>query len=823
VNLKALKQPPVLITAAVIALVCLFELSSKLSKSFNIFQPLELITYDWRVRQAVATKPRAAENLGVIVIDDASIKAVNDQRKYTFPWPRRMYAELLKELSRQQAKVVGFDILFSEVLPRSPETDVAIMQGVTMSSDGYFAQQLRRSSNVVLAAGDGLLPVDQFRTNALATGDISTAGLHADGILRRFRPFTFYTNWHPVLVKSGANLTRMRVEPRRLVLLDDRGQPLLDNGKEVTVPLDKDGNMDVNELLERPLPSSQSPWQKPFTIERVWQMGVILAARELNLDLENAVIEPRQIILRGPGVERRLPLDAEGYLYINWTLTFSDRRLLQDSFDKVLTLAEAARQNTNAPMPWRGRLVMVGSTGTGNNISDIGPTPLEQGSYLVSKHWNVASSIITGQFVRESPLWLNWLVIIGLGVASFFITSKLGAPWSSVWLLVAAAAYVGIALWCFVQFHYWLPIVLPVLGAMLVNHTSLVTYQVIFEQAEKRRVKSIFNKVVSPNIVSELLRAEKLDLGGSRAMITVFFADVRGFTELTDVAQRRAEEYVRENKLEGAAAEACHDQQAKETLSTVNLYLATIADQIAKHNGTLDKYIGDCVMAFWGAPVPSKFHAVSCVKAAIDAQRAMYALNQERFAENKRRDTENQGRALYGKPPLPQLALLSLGTGINTGMAVVGLMGSEANVINYTVFGGTVNLASRLEGVSGRGRIIIGETTYAELKNLDPALAATCVSLEPVTVKGIKRPVTIYEVPWKPTEAAPAPKQHLSATEDNTQVLMKQAGGLPALTELNTGQGSGVTQIFAKPAATPPAPAPEKPAEPAPADPPKPH
>ena len=93
--------------------------------------------------------------------------------------------------------------------------------------------------------------------------------------------------------------------------------------------------------------------------------------------------------------------------------------------------------------------------------------------------------------------------------------------------------------------------------------------------------------------------------------------------------------------------------------------------------------------------------------------------------------------------------MLALGTGINTGTVTVGLMGSEAHILNYTVFGREVNLASRLEGVSGRSRVIIGEETFLELRRLAPALAATCIALEPVTVKGFRQPVVIYEVPWQ--------------------------------------------------------------------------
>ena len=331
----------------------------------------------------------------------------------------------------------------------------------------------------------------------------------------------------------------------------------------------------------------------------------------------------------------------------------------------------------------------------------------------------------------------------------FRSTLQLRALTASLVVISVILAYILIGFFLFVQYRYWIPLVIPVVGAMLMTHVSMVTYRVRAEQNERRRVKSVFAKIVSPNVVNELLDAEKLSLQGARRHITVFFADVRGFTEMTDLHQARAEDFVRENGLTGDAAEAHQDRQAHETLDTVNQYLATIADKVKEHNGTLDKYIGDCVMAFWGAPTANEKHALSCVRAAIDAQRAMYELNQERSRENTRREQENAALVAAGKPPLLALPLLALGTGINTGTAIVGLMGSDAHILNYTVFGRVVNLASRLEGVSGRGRIIIGDSTFKEIQRDDPALAATCVELPPVTVKGIKNAVANYEVPWR--------------------------------------------------------------------------
>jgi len=133
-------------------------------------------------------------------------------------------------------------------------------------------------------------------------------------------------------------------------------------------------------------------------------------------------------------------------------------------------------------------------------------------------------------------------------------------------------------------------------------------------------------------------------------------------------------------------------------------------------------------------------------------KRAIDQLNQRRGEQNRQREIENKARISAGLKPKPLLPLLLLGTGINTGIVTAGLMGSQAKQKNYTVFGHEVNLASRLEGLSGHGHIFISESTYAHLLSADPQLAANCIVQPPVEIKGIRTAVRIYEVPWRRDE-----------------------------------------------------------------------
>ncbi|HLP75531.1 MAG TPA: adenylate/guanylate cyclase domain-containing protein, partial [Candidatus Paceibacterota bacterium] len=600
-------------------------------------------------------------------------------------------------------------------------------------------------------------PPPLFATNALALGDITTdTNKDSDGVLRRAQAFHWQRNWHPAFkqVESdpdyGVDLKNVRVEPGQIILPRS-------NGEEIKIPIDSEGRFELADFGGGNLPPGMPSKARAFTEERRWHMGIVLAARQLGLDLDHPDVDlvcGRIVLRNSAGDERIIPVDRNGFFYISWCITEKDPRLFKEPIQKLLLQDRWRLDGTNnLPSNWAGKLAIVGSSATGNDLTDRGATPLERDTLLVSEHWNVANSILTGRFVQRSSLTLDLLTIVVLGALSAFFTWRLRILVATSFVAILIAGYVAFAWLVYIQHQHWLPVVLPVGGALLMTHVSLITWRGVFEQSEQRRVKSIFSRIVSPNIVQELLGAEKFSLGGARREVTVLFADVRGFTEFTDTNQNQAESYAARQKLVGAEREAYFDEQARETLATVNTYLALVADIVKKHCGTLDKYIGDCVMAFWGAPTPNALHARDCVRAAIDAQRSLAELNHRRTEENRQREVENKARASAGLPPKSMLPVLTLGSGINTGLVTVGLMGSEAHISNYTVFGREVNLASRLESLSGRGRILISEGTYQHLLRDDSALAATCIALPDANVKGIRSAVKIYEVPWRSKES----------------------------------------------------------------------
>jgi class 3 adenylate cyclase len=755
VKLKTGKLVPVLLCCGAAGLMVLLQVLTSRDEHFGFAQRLEWMTFDWRVRHAAQQPSPFAPNLGLVFIDDETIDRVlggGFGYEAGLYWPRHVYGRVVQELRDQGAEAIAFDVLFAGL--RHDHPPAVLPDGTEEASDYYFARQLQEAGNVILAAVQHTVPPDLFRTNAWALGDITALRDH-DGILRRARAFEDYLIWHPAILHASTTFDDFTFNTNRLLFTAT-------NGARAELPIAADGTFDLAQFDELTKHKKFSPDVErravAFTRYRAWDLGITAAARYLKLDLTHAVVEPgRRIVLRGANnVERVIPIDAQGRFYIDWSLTHNDRRLTRESAHSVLhqqRQRELGRTNDLTPL-WQDKLVLIGSIASGNDLKDYGATPLEKETFLTSRYWNIANALIIGRFIHQPGGAMGIYLILCLSLLAGILTWNLRSLVAAMCVVLLGAIYVSVALYLYVEGRYWLPLVLPG-AALLLTHVTLVSYRAIFEQRERRRIRNIFAKIVSPNVVHELLEAEHLALGGARREVTVFFSDVRGFTEMTDESHAKAEEHVRERQLADTHADAYFDEQAQEVLRTVNLYLGTIADTIKQHEGTLDKYIGDCVMAFWGAPTPNEKHAVSCIRAAIDAQRAIHRLNQDRAVENKRREGENAERAKSSQPPLPMLKLLAMGTGINTGIVTVGLMGSEQHTFNYTVFGRDVNLASRLEGLSGRGRILIGESTYRALLKSDPDLAAACQELAPAAIKGFRGPVKMFEVQWRAAGATP--------------------------------------------------------------------
>src|SRR5439155_18361292 len=231
------------------------------------------MTYDQRIRQALRFSPAIATNLGFVFVDERSVAFVRTNRvlgyRFGLYWPRQVYGRLAHELSAQGAKAVAFDVIFGELRP--DHSPVRMADGSLQESDEFFASQLQRASNVILAVSKDLKLPALFRTNALGLGDIST-DKDPDGILRRAKAFSTYRQWHPLFEQAqqeyGFDLTQARIEQTSILLARA-------DGERIKVPLDKDGNFEVTAFVGDKLPAGMAPKAKPFTEERIWNMGVV--------------------------------------------------------------------------------------------------------------------------------------------------------------------------------------------------------------------------------------------------------------------------------------------------------------------------------------------------------------------------------------------------------------------------------------------------------------------------------------------------------------------------------------------------------------------
>lgn len=684
VNVFLARYAPLLVGGVVVLLLVLLLLAQRMFPSFELVERMEWMTYDWRVHSALEHPLPVSDRLGFVVLDNATLLELNKNFGYQWPLPRMLYGQLVKELFDQGAKAVAFDIFFQDRQRDIKEDRLKEADGTELSADEFFARCIERAGNVILSAPPG-----------------------GPGGGLDFPAPLFLEKAEAVGHAAGA--------------------------------ADEDG------VLRRVPPFVDDPVHG-----RVWQFAILLAARQLKLDLSRAVVQPERIIIPDSlGGSRIIPLDDRGNMLVDWSLKLGDKRLRGQNLLSVLrSYHRRAEGDKPVKAPWQDRLVIVGSIGSANNIRDRGATPIAKDGELFSVHLNVANSILMDRFVRRPSLWLQMLLVVGVSVVSGLLSWRLRVLWATLAVACLAAGYIAWAWWLYVAHRVWLPIVVPVAGSLIMTHASMAVFRLLLERHHRHHVRSLFGRIVSPNIVEMLVHQPQVSWKPTRRMMTVFFSDIRGFTEFTDRRRNEAESRVEKFGLTGDRAQAEFDKAAAETMDTVNLYLTAVVDCVTRHDGTLDKYIGDSVMAFWGAPLPNPRHAAGAVRAAMDAQRAVASLNSERAAENQRRLAINPERSLRGEAPLDPLELLQIGIGVNSGIMTVGFMGSEDHLSNFTVFGEGVNLASRFQALADSGIIIAGELTQREAVRQEPGLAPSFVSQDLTTVRGIAQPVATYRVLW---------------------------------------------------------------------------
>lgn len=386
-------------------------------------------------------------------------------------------------------------------------------------------------------------------------------------------------------------------------------------------------------------------------------------------------------------VVREIPLDNYGEMLVNHCGGFETFKYIPycDILDGKIDKEEL-----------KDKIVLLGFAASG--LFDRHATPFSPTLPGIETVANNINTCLNSDFISYPRSWSGFLSIIIVGCILTFFLPKL-SPWKSTILTLSVfALWSIICVYYFIGKQVWIEYI-PSAFLIFLSYISITSWRFITEEKEKKWLKKAFGQYLSPVVINEIMKnPDSLVLGGKRQEITVLFSDIRGFTTIS---------------------EACTPE---EVVALLNEYLTKMTEIVFKYEGTLDKFIGDAVMAFWNAPIPQEDHAQRAVFCAIEMMDELAILQDKWRAENR--------------------PIIDIGLGINTGEMIIGNMGS-IDKMDYTVIGDNVNLGARLESLNKefKTHIIISEATYRLVQG-----TVEVKDLGTTNVKGKTKPVEIYEV-----------------------------------------------------------------------------
>ncbi len=387
-----------------------------------------------------------------------------------------------------------------------------------------------------------------------------------------------------------------------------------------------------------------------------------------------------------------IPIDDRGRMLLNFPGHWED--FAHYSFTSVIDNAKNPETRADIEGEFADALVFVGETATGS--SDIGPTPLEDKYPLIGIHSLVVNSILTENFLRPAPLWMSLgLVILLVGLLTVFSFHVRPLVLLGVFG-ICVLLHIGICIYAFLFYHMLL-LALPGLLSLVVSCVGLVVLRTLNEQREKQFFRQTLERYFSPSVVRKIIdQPDILSLGGEKRRLTILFSDIVGFTPY------------------------CASRSPEEIKRTLNEYFDAMAEIVFQYEGTIDKYIGDGLMVFFGDPVRVESHALNAVRAACEMQQRCRSLKEQ---------WDREGRLS-----------LKVRIGIHTGEVIVGNMGTERRM-DYTVLGANVNLAQRLEMYAPPEGILLSEETYQETHT-----HVQTIPCKKIKVKGLDEEIPVYEV-----------------------------------------------------------------------------
>jgi len=411
------------------------------------------------------------------------------------------------------------------------------------------------------------------------------------------------------------------------------------------------------------------------------------------------VIIGQEVALKHPdGSVTHIPIDQNGQITINYRARQQDfqiegySRMAKGLIDKLQNKESAPRDHLP---PIKDNIVIIGVTFAG---TDASPTPLDLIAPLVSTHLNLLNNILQQDYLTNVSPWV-WMPIYALflfGVGSLMLRVGI-APMIPIGL-VALLFLAGVAFGALWFGNLLVPVTMPEVGILLLAG-AVPTKRFFGEEKEKQRVKRAMSAHLSQKVMDHILaHPDNVKLGGVKLEITVMFCDIRGFTKY------------------------CDNRDSAEVMDVLNDYMEEMTQVVHKYDGTVDKYIGDCIMAFWNAPQPQPDHAQRAVCCAMEMRYALAAFKTKRAGLD--------------------IELFECGIGIHTGEALVGNMGSSFKR-SYTAMGSTVNMGARLEALTKRlnERILISQDTLNQLTGEFPI-----TDRGEATVPGFETPIHVYAI-----------------------------------------------------------------------------
>jgi adenylate cyclase len=640
--------------------------------TFCEFFELKLYDLKFRFRGPIPV----GKEVAILAIDDESLKTVG-----RWPWSRDEMARVLTRLKQAGPRAIALDVIFAE-----KEQTVAY-QALKKLSDDLARQGVSPEILKLIEGAKQRADVDRRLAEVLGKGPPIILGFFfrklggkGGGVdLEKLMGSQF-------LRASTYNIVRLRdTEPSQVHLIGASG--IERNLPEITAAAAADGYFNMI-----PDPDGTVRWF-PMTVQYGGEFFAPMSLVTLSHAQGRATMA---ISLSRWGVDevrlgqQSVPVDRYGRMLINYL----------GSEGIIPTYSAAALMKGTLPAEaLKDKIVIMGATAVG--IYDLRVTPFSGTFPGVEVQATIMDNLLRGNFIRTPPfgLIIMLLILIGLAVLLGLILPRLSAAWALIFVLGAIETYVGLNYFLFTRQGLQLELFYP-LALMVLVYLGVTMQRFLAEERERERIRKTFESYVAPTVVQEMLKhPEQLRLGGERREITLLFTDIRGFTTMT------------ENLLEPeAVVKLLHD------------FLNPMSNIIINHGGTIDKYMGDAIMALFGAPLMQADHPRHACRAALEMVASLATLNQI---------WTEQGRPL-----------LKVGVGVNTGPVAVGNMGSD-RLFDYTAIGDNVNLASRLEGLNKyySTSILISDSTATALGN-DFILR----DVDVVRVKGRVQGVRIHEL-----------------------------------------------------------------------------